>query len=83
MYIKDVIFMKRKNQYHLIKDGKYFINPHKDKSNISMVSANQAKKLISSSKMYVFLFLRESQPGEESVRVKEFLERCKKNRNNS
>jgi hypothetical protein len=79
MYIRDVIFMWRANQYRLIKDGKsYIINTHKGKSKISMVSANQDKKLISSSKKYIFLFLRENHPREESVRVKKSLERCTK-----
>jgi hypothetical protein len=59
MYMRDEIFMQRANQYQLIKDGKsYIINTHKGKSNISLVSANQAKKLISSSKKYVFSFLK-------------------------
>jgi hypothetical protein len=48
MYTRDVIFMRRENQYCLMKDGKSFIiNVHKSKSRISLVSANQAKKLIS------------------------------------
>jgi hypothetical protein len=43
MYMRDVIFMQRANQYPLIKDGKsYIINAHKGKSKISLVSANQA-----------------------------------------
>lgn len=71
--------MWRDNQYRLIKDGKsYNINTHKDKSNISLVSANQAKKLISSSKKYVFLFLRENLSDDESMRVKESMEGCTK-----
>jgi len=54
MYMRDAIFMRRANQYRLIKDGKSFIiNMHKNKSKISLVSANQAKKLISSSNKYV------------------------------
>jgi uncharacterized protein (UPF0128 family) len=79
MYMRDAIFMQRANQYRLIKDGKsYIINAHKGKSNISLVSANQAKKLISSSKKYVFLFLRENQSDDESMRVKASLEGCTK-----
>jgi len=32
MYMRDEIFMRRVNQYHLIKDGKSFIiNSHKGK----------------------------------------------------
>ena len=65
MYMRDAVFMRRANQYRLIKDGKPFIiNAHKDKSKISLVSANQAKKLISASKKYVLLFLRENQSGD-------------------
>jgi hypothetical protein len=61
MYIRDAIFMERANQYILIKDGNsYIINVHKGKSNISLISANQFKKLISSSMKYVSLLLREN-----------------------
>jgi hypothetical protein len=61
MYMRDVIFMQIFNQYRLIKDGKsYIINMHKGKSNISLESANQAKKMISSNKKYVLLFLKEN-----------------------
>jgi len=61
MYICDAIFMNKSDQYRLIKDGKSFIiNTHKGKSKSSLVSANQAKKLISSSKKYVLLSLREN-----------------------
>ena len=57
----DAIFIKRVNQYQLIKHGKSFIiNTHKGKSKISLVSSNQSKKLIGSSKKYVLLFLREN-----------------------
>jgi len=51
---------------------------HKVKSNISSVSANQAKKLVSSSNKCVFLFSRENQSHDESMRVKESLEECTK-----
>jgi hypothetical protein len=63
----------------MINDGNsYIINTHKGKSNISLVSANQAKKLISSGKKYFFLFLRENPFNDESMRVKESLEGCTK-----
>ena len=61
MYMCDAIFMRRVDQYRLIKVGKSFIiNAHKGKSKISLVSVNQAKKLINSSKKYVLFFLREN-----------------------
>jgi hypothetical protein len=51
MYMRDGIFMRRENYYRLIKHVKYFIiNAHKGKSNISLLSANHAKFLISSCK---------------------------------
>jgi hypothetical protein len=65
MYMRDALFMRRENQYHLIKDGKYFIvNAHKGKSKVSLLSANQAKKGICSSRKFVFFFLRENRLGD-------------------
>jgi len=59
MYMRDVIFIRREKQYQLMKDGKsYIINAQKGKSKISIVSTKQAKKLISSCKKYVLIFLR-------------------------
>ena len=41
MYMRDAIFMRRANQYRLIKDRKSFIiNVQKGNSKISLVSAN-------------------------------------------
>jgi hypothetical protein len=78
MYLRDVIFTKRENQCRLIKDGEYYIiNTHKGKSNISLVSVNQAQN-INSSKNYEFIFIREKHLGDESIRVKESLEGCTK-----
>jgi hypothetical protein len=79
MYIRDAIFMWRAKKYQLIKDGKYYIiNAHKCKSKSSLVSVNQTKKLISSSRKYVLLFLRENQFDNESMRLKASMERCTK-----
>ena len=67
MYMCDSIFTRRSNQYQLVKDGKSFIiNVNKGKSEISLISANQANKLINSSKKYVLFFLRETKSAEES-----------------
>ena len=68
MYMMDAIFICIANQYRLIKDGKsYIINKHKGKLNISMVSANQDKKLISSNNKYALLFLRDNQIEDEPI----------------
>jgi len=61
-------------------DNPYIINAHKDNSKISLVSAKQHKNLISFSNTYVLLSLRENQCDDESIRVKEYLERCTKER---
>jgi hypothetical protein len=84
MYMRDEIFMRRENRYCLMKDGKTFnINAHKGKLKISMISANQTKKFINSSRKIVFIFLRENQPGEELIRVKAYLDaHVPKRRNN-
>jgi hypothetical protein len=58
--MRDAIFMRRENHYHLVKGGKSFIiNAHKGKSKISLVSAHKAMLLINASKKYVLLFLRQ------------------------
>jgi hypothetical protein len=60
MYMRDMIFTRRENQYFLIKDEKSFIkNAHKGKSKIFLVSANRTKKLVNHSKKFVLLFLRD------------------------
>ena len=79
MYMRDAIFMRRANQYRLIKDGKSFIiNVHKGKLKISLVSANQVKKPISSSRKLVLLLFRQNQYEGEMVKVKRSLEGCTK-----
>jgi hypothetical protein len=42
LYIRDVIFKIRDNQYILVKDGKsYVVHAHKRKSKLSLISAHQ------------------------------------------
>jgi len=77
VYMRDAIFTRRANQYCLIKYGKSFIiNSHKGKSKITLVSANQAKELLNSSRRFVLLFSRVNRLGDELVKVKESLEGC-------
>jgi hypothetical protein len=57
MYMRDVIFMRRANKYCLLKEDKSFIiNARKGKLKFSLVSANQAKKLISSARNMFYFF---------------------------
>ena len=56
------------NQHRLIKYGKYFIiNAYKGKSQVSLVSAHQAKKLINASKKYVLILLSQNQRDVNSM----------------
>ena len=52
------------------------MNAHKGKSKISMVSANKAKKLISSRMKFVLILLRLNQQEDKLVKVKASLEGC-------
>jgi hypothetical protein len=53
----------------------HIINMHKFKLNVSLVTANQAKKMISSSNKCGLLFLRENQiEGEKKHHLEDFIE---------
>jgi hypothetical protein len=44
----------------LVKDGNvYAINSHKDKANISLISVNQARRIMASTNKFFFLLLGE------------------------
>ena len=58
-YTEDVIFVRKENQYSLVKDGQFFIiNAHVVKSKIPLVSSIEEKIFIRSSRKFVFLFLK-------------------------
>jgi hypothetical protein len=60
LYMRDVIFKRRENQYRLFKDKKsYVINAHKDKAKFSLISAHQERRIMGSTKKFFMLFLRE------------------------
>jgi hypothetical protein len=41
LYMRDVSFRRRANQYRKFKDEKYYtINAHKDKANLSLINAH-------------------------------------------
>ena len=87
MWDRDVIFLRRANQWKLVKEGKtYLINAYKGKEKISLLSANQAKHLINSSQRLMMLVKRPREkkkqgvknlsklnlkPGYQQVRIKE------------
>ena len=79
MYNRDVIFKRRENIYFLIKEGGYFIiNAHIGKLKIYLVSPNQVKKLINSSRKLVLFLLRHNQQEGELIKVNSSLEGCTK-----
>ena len=50
----------RENEYILVNDGKYYaINAHKDKANLCLINAHQAKRTTDKTKKLSLLFLRE------------------------
>jgi len=68
MYVRDSTFRRTENQYRYVKDVKaYVINSHRDKDNLSLISAHQVKRIIGSTKKFVLLFFRErKQQGEDN-----------------
>lgn len=59
-YDRDVVFHRKEHKYHLKKDGiEYIVKAHKLKTHLDLVTINQMKRLISSSKRYVLMVVKE------------------------
>lgn len=59
MYVRDVIFIRKANQYLLVKDGNsYIISSYLGDSNISLVRTNESQKFINASGKFALLMLR-------------------------
>ncbi|OMO52468.1 Retrotransposon gag protein [Corchorus olitorius] len=60
LWDRDAVFYRRENVWKLVKDGvSYRICPAKDSKKLSLVSAQQAKHLVNTSKRYLLLIVRE------------------------
>ena len=60
LYDRDAIFYRKEHTYHLNKYGiEYIIWAHKIKNHLDLVNVNQMKRLISSSKRYVLMVVKE------------------------
>ena len=60
LYERDAIFYRKYHVYHLKKDGiKYIVRAHKIKDHLNSINANQMKRLISSSKRYILMSIKE------------------------
>ena len=56
MYDRKAIFYKEDNMYHLTKNGiEYIFHAHCMKTNTSLVSTNQMKRLINARKNFVLM----------------------------
>jgi hypothetical protein len=59
VYDRKDIFYREDNRYHLTKDGiEYIIHAHRMKTNLSLVSTNQMKRLINASKNFVLMIVK-------------------------
>ena len=61
MYDRKAFFYRKDNNYQLTKDGiEYIIHAHCMKTNISLVSANQMKRLVNESNNFVLIIVKEN-----------------------
>ena len=59
MYDRKAIFYRETNMYYITKHGiEYIVRAHCMKTNISLVSANQMKRLINASKNFVLMIVK-------------------------
>ena len=60
LYDRKAIFYREDNMYKLTKDGiNYIVHAHRMKTNLSLVSANQMKRLVNASKNFVLMIVKE------------------------
>ena len=58
LYDRKAIFYREYNRYHLTKDGvEYIVHAHLMETNISLVSANQTKRLVNASKNFFLMIV--------------------------
>lgn len=59
IYDRDAIFHRKENKYHLFRSGiEYIVRAHKMKTSLDLINVNQIKRLTSSSKKYVLMFIK-------------------------
>ena len=60
LYDHDVVFYRKEHMYHLKRYGiKYIVQAHKTQDHLNLINANQMKCLISSSKRYILMSIKE------------------------
>jgi hypothetical protein len=59
LFDRKFVFYREENKYHLLKDGiEYIVISHRIKTNISLVSTGQMKRLVSESKYFVLMIMK-------------------------
>jgi hypothetical protein len=59
LYDRKAIFHRHENKYHLFKDGvEYIVRAHTKKMNLSLINAEQMKRLVNASKSFVLLMIK-------------------------
>ena len=59
LYDREAIFYREDNKYHLTKYGiEYIVHAHRMKTNLSLVFANQMKRLVNVSKKFVLMIVK-------------------------
>jgi len=59
LYDRKSIFHRHEKKYHLFKNGvEYIVRAHSMKTNISLVNAQQMKRLVNSSKNFMLLMVK-------------------------
>ena len=60
LYDRDAVFYRKEHMYHLIKyEIKYIVRAHKNKDHLNLINANQMKRLVSSSRRYILMSIKE------------------------
>jgi hypothetical protein len=62
LFDRKVVFYREENKYHLLKDGiEYIVRAHRIKTNVSLVSTGKMKRLVSASKYFVLMIVKQKE----------------------
>jgi hypothetical protein len=68
LYDRKAIFYHEENKYHLFKDRiEYIVRAHHIKTNVSLVSIGQMKRLVSASKYFVLMMVKKKEKDVSDV----------------
>jgi hypothetical protein len=62
LFDRKTIFYHEENKYHLFKDGiEFLVRAHRIKTNVSLVSIGQTKRLVNASKNFVLMMVKQKE----------------------